>query len=336
LISAAAGLAGTVGAKDACRALGVPRASYYRSLRPAGFAPRTANQCPAWSLNPEERQAVLDQLHCERFVDKSPAEIHATLLDEGIYLCSERTMYRVLAEAKEVRERRNQLRHPKHAVPVLVATGPNQVWSWDITKLLGPVKWTFYYLYVLLDIYSRYVVGWLLATEESTALAKVLISESCEKEGIRSGTLTIHADRGSSMKSKPLAQLLGNLGITKTHSRPRVSNDNPYSESQFKTLKYCPRFPGRFGCLEDARAFCRWFFRWYDDEHRHSGIAMLTPASVHRGMSSEILRRRMAVLEAAYQAHPERFPRRPQLQQLPEQVWINRPERCLGKEELQA
>jgi putative transposase len=332
-MAAAMQLSGTVGTRDACRALGIPRAGYYRHRGPV--VPTHADrERPAWSLQPAERRAVLDQMHSDRFVDKSPAEIYATLLDEGIYLCSERTMYRVLAGEREVRERRNQLRHPRRSAPVLVATGPNQVWSWDITELLGPVKWTLFYLYVILDIFSRYVVGWMVAHEESALLAKSLIAESCEKQLILPGRLTIHADRGSSMKSKSVALLLSHLGITKTHSRPRVSNDNPYSESQFKTLKYSPQFPGRFGCIEDALGFSRRFFPWYNDEHRHSGIAMLTPAVVHYGMASEILQKRARVLEAAFQAHPDRFSAKPQPDRLPEKVWINRPERCIEEEDL--
>jgi putative transposase len=219
---------------------------------------------------------VLDHLHSERFSDKAPAEVFATLIDEGIYLCSIRTMHRIVAQNGELKERRNQLRHPQYKKPELLATGPNQVWTWDITKLLGPAKWTYFHLYVILDIFSRFVVGWMVAPRETAELAKRLIADTCQKQGIVAGTLTIHADRGTSMTSKPVALLMADLGVTKTHSRPRVSDDNPYSESQFKTLNYRPEFPERFGSIEDSRAFCQGFFPWYHTEHHHSGIALLT------------------------------------------------------------
>ena len=270
----------TLGAASACRVLGLPRASLYRGRRPVAVArPRPA---PPRALDPIERQGILDLLHT-RFIDQAPAQIHATLLDEGTYLCSPRTMYRVLDAAHEVKERRDQVRRPPYAAPELLATRPNEVWSWDITKLLGPSKWTYFYLYVILDIFSRYVVGWMLAPHESAALAEHLIGETCAKHGIQPGQLTLHADRGSSMKSKPVALWLADLGVTKTHSRPHVSNDNPFSEAQFKTLKYCPQFPERFGSLEDGRAFGQVFFPWYNQEHRHSGLGFLTPAVVHFG-----------------------------------------------------
>jgi len=269
---------------------------------------------------------VLDILHQERFVDKAPREVYATLLDEGAYLCSPSTMYRLLNQEGEVKERRNQLRHPPYRKPELLATGPNQVWSWDITKLLGPVKWTYFYLYVILDIYSRYAVGWMVALRESAALAERLIRGTCDKQGIVPGLLTIHADRGSSMKSKPVALLLADLGVTKTHSRPHVSNDNPFSESQFKTLKYRPDFPKRFGSLEDSRIFCRTFFDWYNTEHRHNGISLLTPEMVHYGLADSVIASRQEVLQAAYALHPERFVRKvPAALPLPEAVWINPP-----------
>ena len=244
---------------------------------------RRNDPIPSWTLSPEERQKVLDLLHTDRFVDQSPREVYATLLDEGTYLCSVRSMYRVLDEQGEVRERRDQLRHPVYQPPELLATGPNQVWSWDITKLKGPVKWTYYYLYVLLDIFSRYVVGWMVAHREQASLARKLIEETCEKQTIEPGQLLVHSDRGPSMSSKPVALLLADLGVTKSHSRPHVSNDNPYSESQFKTLKYRPEFPERFGSMEDARGFCQTFFPWYNTEHHHSGIGFLTPEQVHYG-----------------------------------------------------
>jgi putative transposase len=277
-------------------------------------------------LSEAERGEVLEMLHQERFMDKAPAAVYATLLDEGKYLCSMRTMYRILEAAGEVRERRDQLRHPLYSAPQLLATGPNQVWSWDITKLLGPVKWSYFYLFVILDIFSRYVVGWMIAHRESATLAERLIRETCEKQSIEPGQLTIHADRGSSMTSKPVALLLADLGITKTHSRPHVSDDNPYSESQFKTLKYRPEFPERFGSIEDTRAFCQRFFPWYNREHRHSGIGLLTPEIVHYGKAELATTARESVLAAAFSAHPERFVRgAPCAPRVPEAAWINKP-----------
>jgi putative transposase len=281
---------------------------------------------PPRALSLGEETAILAALHAERFVDRAPASIVATLLDEGTFLCSVRTMYRLLARHGEVRERRDQLRHPAYAVPELLATGPNQVWTWDITKLRGPAKWTCFHLYVILDIFSRYVVGWMVAMHESATLARKLIAESVARQGIRPGELTVHADRGSSMRSKPVALLLADLGVTKSHSRPHVSDDNPFSESHFKTLKYRPGFPDRFGSIEDARAFCVAFFAWYGTEHRHSGIALLTPEDVHYGRATERLAARGIVLDAAYAAHPERFVRRPpRPASPPTAVWINPP-----------
>jgi putative transposase len=254
--------------------------------------------------------------------------VYATLLDEGMYLASQRTMYRILAAAAEVRERRNQLRHPAYAKPELLATGPNELWSWDITKLKGPAKWTYYHLYVILDVFSRYAPGWMVARRESAALAERLIADTLAKEGIVPGQLVLHADRGTSMRSKPVALLLADLGVERTHSRPHVSNDNPYSESAFRTLKYRPAFPARFGSIEDARAFCRDFFSWYNTEHRHSGIGLLTPADVHHGRAAEVTAARAVTLARAYAAHPERFVRQPpQPPQLPTAVWINPPAR---------
>jgi putative transposase len=314
-----------IGMAPACRALGVSRATAYRHRSPRPRAERRPRPRPALALSDEERQAVLDELHSERFVDASPAHVYATLLDEGTYLASERTMYRVLAAEGESGERRAQLRHPAYARPELLATGPNQLWSWDITKLKGPATWTWYYLYVLLDVFSRYVTGWLLASRESGALADRLIAETVEKEGVTSG-LTIHADRGPSMTSKPVAYLLADLGITKSHSRPHVSNDNPFSEAHFKTLKYRPDFPDRFGSLEDARAFCRTFFGWYNAEHRHSALGLMAPEMVHRGRAEEVHAARQVVLADAYAAHPERFVRKPpEPPPLPTAVWINPP-----------
>jgi len=278
------------------------------------------------ALGEHERERVLGVLHSDRFVDKAPAEVFSALLDERVYLCSVRTMYRILADSQEVRERRNQLRHPTYKKPELLATAPNQVWSWDITKLLGPAKWTYFYLYVILDIFSRCAVGWMVASRESAELAKRLIRETVEKQGILENQLIIHSDRGPSMKSHGVAQLLGSLGVTKSHSRPHVSNDNPFSESQFKTLKYRPDFPDRFGSQEDARSFCQNFFHWYNDEHYHSGIAMLTPAMVHYGLADQVLAKRQQVLDVAYAHHPERFVSKPPSPaQQPNAVWINPP-----------
>jgi putative transposase len=252
--------------------------------------------------------------------------VQATLLDEGQYLCSARTMYRLLEQAGESRERRDQLVHPAYHKPELLATAPNQLWSWDITKLLGPAKWTYFYLYVILDVFSRYVVGWMVAPRESAELAKHFIEESIRKQDIPAGQLTIHADRGRVMTSKPVAFLMADLGVTKTHSRPYVSDDNPYSESQFRTMKYRPEFPDCFGSIQDARAFCQNFFQWYNEEHRHSGLGLLTPAVVHFGQAPTVLAARQVVLDAAYQAHPDRFVRRPPKPlPLPSEVWINKP-----------
>jgi putative transposase len=312
-----------VGVGRLCTALAVPRATYYRHLKAQAPGPRPK---PARALSAVERQEVLDVLHEPRFMDVAPAEVHARLLDEGRYLCSERTMYRVLAENAEVRERRDQLRHPEYKKPELLATGPNQVWSWDITKLLGPEKWTYFYLYVVIDIFSRYVVGWLLADGESAALARKLIGESCERQKIQPGQLGVHSDRGPSMTSKALAFLYADLGVTKTHSRPSVSDDNPFSEAQFKTLKYRPDFPERFGSLEDGRAHCRTFFHWYNREHCHSGIGMVTPHDLHHGLAGDRQRERAAVLLDAWVKHPERFPHGcPRPAAIPTAVWINKP-----------
>lgn len=312
-----------MGTDPACRAVGLSRATLYRGRRPAVVArPRSA---PPRALALGERQGVLDLLHT-RFVDQAPAQVHATLLDEGTYLCSPRTMYRLLDGAREIKERRNQVRRPHYAAPELLAMRPNEVWSWDITKLLGPAKWTYFYLYVILDIFSRYVVGWMIAPHESAALAERLIAETCAKHDIPPGQLTLHADRGASMRSKPVALLLTDLGVTKTHSRPHVSNDNPFSEAHFRTLKYCPLFPERFGSIEDGRAFGQAFFRWYNDDHQHSGLGFLTPAVVHFGQAPAIRAQRQQVLAAAYAQHPERFVNGPpQPADLPTAVWINPP-----------
>jgi putative transposase len=320
-------LALDVGTKPACEAIGISRAGLYRR-RAIGEVPKVVKKRPAppRTLSEPEQQEVLDTLHSERFQDIAPHEVYATLLDEERYLCSIRTMYRILEDNAEIKERRNQLRHPDYKKPELLATGPNQVWSWDITKLLGPVKWSYFYLYVILDIYSRYVVGWMVAPCESATLAKQLIGDTCAKQNIQKGQLTIHADRGSSMKSKPVAFLMADLGITKTHSRPHTSDDNPFSEAQFKTLKYRPGFPDRFGCIEDARQFSRTFFAWYNNEHKHTGISLLSPTDVHHGNTDTIIASRQAVLDNAYALHPERFVRKMPLHKpMPEAVWINEP-----------
>ncbi len=265
-------------------------------------------------------------LHEDRFVDLAPAQVYATLLDEGRALCAERTMYRLLADAHEVRERRAQRRHPVYAAPELLATGPNQLWSWDITKLKGPTTWSALHLYVVLDVFSRYVVGWMLAPRESAQLAERLIATCLRREGITRGQLTIHADRGAAMTSTSVALLLAELGVTKTHSRPHVSNDNPYSEAQFKTLKYRPTFPTRFGSMEDARAYCTAFFVWYNTIHRHSALGLHTPCDMHHGRADARRAQRAVVLTAAYQATPDRFVNNPPVPAaLPTAAWINPP-----------
>lgn len=330
--TAIAELAPQVGVRAACDAVGAAQASYYRRhrntpapQRPAPIPHRDRPQPRA--LTEAERQAILDVLHSGRFVDVAPAEVWATLLDEGVYLGSVSTFYRLLREAGESRERRRQATHPATVKPELAATAPNQVWSWDITKLRGPAKWTCYYLYVILDIFSRYVVGWMAASRESATLAEVLIRQTCAKQGIGADQLTIHADRGSSMTSKPVAFLLADLGITQSHSRPHVSDDNPFSEAQFKTLKYRPDFPSRFGSIEAARVHCQMFFAWYNGQHRHSGLGLHTPADVHYGTAEAVRDKRAAVLDDTYRAHPERFVRKPpQPPRLPTGSWINRPD----------
>jgi putative transposase len=325
-------LSAQVGISGACQSLSVSRATFYRSQQPpaATRSPQSARRSPR-ALTEVERAATFSLLHSEEFVDRAPAAVCATLLDQGRYLCSPRTMYRLLAAASEVRERRNQLTHPAYQRPELLATAPNQVWSWDITKLRGAVKWTYYYLYVVLDIFSRYVTGWMVATRESAELAKQLLAESCLKQGIALGQLSIHSDRGSSMTSKPVALLLADLGVTRSLSRPHVSNDNPFSESHFKTLKYCPEFPDRFGSEQHARSFSDGFFSWYNREHRHSGIALLTPEVVHYGHAEEVIAARRLVLEEAYRMHPERFVnKRPEPPTLPAAVWINPPAKAVA------
>ncbi len=323
-------LAPHVGLKSACRALVLNRGFVYRErARHRGSASRHAARVrprPPLALSGAEQELLLGILDSERFADVAPATVFATLLDEGRYHGSIRTMYRLLAAQNQAGERRNQRIHPLYTKPELLAIRPNEVWSWDITKLKGPARWTCFHLYVILDIFSRYVVGWLIAHRESAELAEQLIADTVEKENIAPGTLTLHADRGTSMRSKPVAALLIDLEVAKTHSRPHVSDDNPYSESQFKTLKYRPDFPERFGSIEDARAHCRQFFHWYNHEHRHGGIGLMTPAAVHDGTAAGLTAQRVLTLDAAYAAHPIRFKgHAPKPPSLPTAAWINPP-----------
>jgi len=335
LIATTEQLAKSIGVTAACRVLTVAKSSLYRTRPRAQLRPKPERRPSPRALQPAEKEAVRQELNSERFADQAPREVYATLMDEGQYLCYWRTMYRILDENREVQERRNQLRHPNYTKPELLATRPNQLWSWDITKLLGPTKWTYYYLYNILDVFSRYSVGWLIAERESASLAEELIAASCVRQGILPGELTIHADRGSSMTSKPVALLMADLGVTKTHSRPHVSNDNPYSEAQFKTLKYRPDYPERFGCQPDARSWAGEFFRWYNYEHHHSGIGLLTPADVHFGRAQAVLDQRQQVLQVAFQKNPERFVKGVSLPaQLPLAVWINPPKKASLVEEL--
>lgn len=311
-----------------CAATGVCRATVVRkrarlSAPPAIARPRSR---PARALTEPQRREVLDLLHAPRFADQAPAEIYATLLDEGVYHCSIRTMYRVLDQNNEVRERRQQLRHPVYKKPELLAEKPNEVWSWDITKLMGPRKWSYFYLYVILDIFSRRVVGWRVVDTESAALFKPLFEDALEKHNVPRGQLTLHADRGGPMKAKATAFLLADLGVTRSHNRPHTSNDNPFSESHFKTLKYQPRFPKRFGCIEDAHAFCRTFFDWYNKDHHHAGIGLMTPDQVHYGQMDAVHAARQVTLDQAFQQNPERFVKKPPAPPArPTAAWINPP-----------
>jgi putative transposase len=316
-----------IGTRPACRALGAAPATVYRRRRPPEARPPRPRPTPELALSEPERGAVLEVLHSQRFVDVAPEETYATLLDEGTYLCSTRTMYRILAaEHGGVRDRRAQLTHPAYTKPELLAERPNELWSWDVSKLKGPAKWTYYYLYVVLDVFSRYVVGWTVQYRESGQLATTLIEQATEHQQITPKILTLHADRGGPMRSKPLAFLLADLGITKTHSRPYTSSDNPYSEAHFKTLKYRPEFPARFDSIEHAREHCRAFFHWYNHEHRHSGIGLMTPTAVHHDTAGELHQLRARVLDAAYERYPERFVRKPPTPpELPTAAWINKP-----------
>jgi putative transposase len=317
-----------VGTRPACRAVGASPATIYRRRRPPEPRPRRPRPAPERALSEPERETVLEVLHSERFVDVSPEETYATLLDEGTYLCSTRTMYRILsARHGGVRERRDQLTHPTYAKPELLAGRPNELWSWDVSKLKGPAKWTWFYLYVILDVFSRYIVGWTVQYRENAELAKALIEQATEQQQITPKILTLHADRGAPQRAKPVAFLLADLGITKTHSRPYTSSDNPYSESNFKTLKYRPEFPARFDTIEYARGHCRAFVDWYNHAHRHSGIGLMTPAAVHHGHAQQLHDQRARVLEAAYARNPERFVRKlPVPPELPTAAWINKPD----------
>lgn len=313
--------------RQACGDLSVSRATFYRHGKATEpfCGPRKPKTVPR-ALSPQERETVRATLYSERFADSSVREVHATLLEEGIYLASVRTMYRILGKDGATAERRDQLRHPSYAKPELLATGIQQVWSWDITMIRGPVKSQYFRLYVLLDIFSRYVVGWTLAWKESGQIARELIRETAIKEGVPEGTLTIHSDRGAPMRSQAVSQMLADLRVTPSHSRPQVSNDNPYSESQFKTLKYHPTFPDRFASFEEAREFLRTFFQWYNQDHHHEGLMMLTPAVVHSGQADKVLQERAEVMVLAYSRNPERFVHgAPVVRPFPKEVWINKP-----------
>ena len=312
-----------------CHALSFQRSAYYRLKRGASQPrkPRVSSR----QLSASERETVLAVLHENRFVDKSPREVYATLLDESTYHCSWRTMSRILTAENEAQPRRKQATHPAYAKPELLATAPNQVWSWDITQLRGPVKLTYFYLYVMLDIFSRYVVGWLLADRQNARLAKRFLKETVLNHCPDPTRLSIHSDRGGPMKAQTTAQLLAKLDVTQSFSRPRVSDDNPYSESHFKTVKYCPDFPDRFGGNEHALSFCRNFFPWYNDDHRHSGIGFYTPNMVYYGKANDFSKIRQQTLDVAYANHPERFVKgRPKPIAVPTEVWINKPAEIVG------
>lgn len=317
-----------VGRVRACAALGLSRATWYRHHRksPPPAKPKRERKRHPRALSEAEEAEVLAVLRSAEFVDMAPAEIYAVLLDRGTYLCSQATMYRILRRHGEVRERRRQATHPPRKKPELIATAPNRVWSWDITKLKGPYRGSYFCLYTIIDIYSRYTVGWMIAASENKELAEQFLSSTITKYPVEQGQLTIHSDRGSPMIAHNVAQMLSNMGVTKSHSRPKTSNDNPYSESQYKTLKYRHDFPDRFGCIEDARTWCTGFFDWYNLAHRHSGIAMHAPFDVHFGLADQLREMRADVLASVYQQHPERFVRKPpEPPKLPEAAWINKP-----------
>jgi len=319
-------LAEKIPVSRACDALDYPRSSLYRQRRPPVKKEPCLRPTPPRALSPEEKTEVLAVLYSERFQDQAPHQVYGTLLDEGVYHCSVSTMYRILRANDQVHERRDQRQHPEYIRPELLASEPNQLWSWDITKLRGPVVWTYYYLYVLLDVFSRFVVGWLLAKGESSELAEQLIAESCARQAIDVDQLTLHADRGSAMTSKTVAQLLVDLNVAKSHSRPYTPDDNPFSEAQFKTMKYRPDYPDHFESLAAAQDWARSFFDWYNNHHRHSSLGLMTPATVHYGQAAELTAQRQVTLQAAYAVHPERFvngvPRPPEV---PQVVWINPP-----------
>ena len=326
MIQTTEALARSVPVTRACEALGYPRSSLYRSRQPRSTRKQWVRPTPARALSVSEKAKVRDLLNGERFQDSSPHQVYATLLDEGTYHCSISTMYRILHEYDEVRERRNQRRHPAYSKPELLATRPNELWSWDITKLRGAVTWQLFYLYVVLDVFSRYVVGWMIAEHESGDLAEQLIAESYRKQGVDREQLTLHADRGSPMISKTVGQLLIDLGVSKSHARPHTPNDNPFSEAQFKTMKYRPDYPARFGSIADARRWARAFFYWYNNKHHHSRLGLMTPAVVHYGQAATLTVQRQATLQAAYEVHPERFVNGlPQPPEVPTAVWINPP-----------
>lgn len=327
MLDAVQELATIIGERAACEAIGVPRATWHRfKSPPAKRPPKQRIQHHPLKLDPLTRQDFLEVASSPEFVDKPPAQIFFTLLDADWYICSIRTMYRILAQETQLKERRDQLRHPVYQRPELLAVRPRQLWSWDITKLRGPRRGVYFHLYVVLDVYSRFVVGWLIATHEADYLAEQLLETCYEREGVGPHELTIHADRGSAMTSRGVADLLATLGVAKTHGRPGVSDDNPYSESQFRTLKYCPEYPDRFGSVEDGRQFCRYFFPWYNEQNYHSGICWLTPSTVHHGGAEKVLAARHATLMAAFEEDPVRFRNRPPRRyRLPEEVWINRP-----------
>ncbi len=320
-------LSDQVGSKTACNVFGLARSSYYYQNPGSKNITHSDRKLPDFAYSSQEKQEILNVMNSDVYMNQTPYEIYASRLDEGEYLCSVRTMYRILSANNQVKERRNVRRMNNYQKPELLATKANQIWSWDITKLKGPEKWTYFYLYVIIDIFSRFVVGWMVAYRELSSLAQKLIKETCTRQSIEAGQLTIHADRGSSMRSKPVAFLLSDLGVTKSHSRPYVSNDNPFSESHFKTMKYRPDFPGKFNSMSEAREFCRSFFNWYNKEHYHSGIGFLTPESVHYGFADDVLEKRRTVLIEAYKKNPKRFRnRKPVLKNRPKSVWINKPD----------
>lgn len=327
ILDSAVSLSNKVGVKPACQSLNYPRSSYYRHISSKPAIQTILHKRHHLRINNNKRLEILKLLNSERFMDKAPATIHANLLDDGIYICSERTMYRILAENQQVKERRKGHRKNNFAKPELLAERVNQVWSWDITKLKTNKKWRYFHLYVIMDIFSRYVVGWMIAERESEVLAQKLIKQTCFNQQIEPNQLYLHADRGASMKSKAVAQLLIDLKVEKSHSRPHTSNDNPYSEAQFKTLKYHVDFPDRFNNMTEAKLFCQKFFEWYNHEHKHAGIAMLSPYDVHYHKADVILKKRQAVLDEAFARHPERFSKkRPECRKLPRNVWINKPD----------